>query len=287
LSAGSRPLLPGRAASSNHHARHDLRRPCCRDRSSERSVRRHHWRSACHWQSACLGRRALIADDRGPEGLTPHNHRMHRSCGARRQASIERQHHWRSPVMRDGGCKSSLLHRFQLRGKPRTVYKKLRAHKQEQDRWSCRHNSSLPGLPYENRSLLTRRRYLPHTRKTRGHTFSCLAAPSHLATTHAYIEHCLSTWNATTEYCYVLTEHAQARLVGMISVRVRDWSASLGYVLARSPWGQGIMPEAAQAVSDYILEQPAMYRVWAVYWPTLSRQRFRSFSVQFCPFISA
>jgi ribosomal-protein-alanine N-acetyltransferase len=24
------------------------------------------------------------------------------------------------------------------------------------------------------------------------------------------------------------------------------------------------MPEAAQAVSDYVLEQPAMYRVWAV-----------------------
>jgi [ribosomal protein S5]-alanine N-acetyltransferase len=85
-----------------------------------------------------------------------------------------------------------------------------------------------------------------------------------LATTHAYIEHCVSTWNANTEYCYVLTEHARATLVGMISVRVRDWSASLGYVLARSAWGQGIMPEAAQAVSDYVLEQPAMYRVWAV-----------------------
>jgi len=85
-----------------------------------------------------------------------------------------------------------------------------------------------------------------------------------LATTHAYIEHCLSSSNATTEYCYVLTERAQARLVGMISVRVRDWSASLGYVLARSAWGQGIMPEAAQAVSDYVLAQPAMYRVWAV-----------------------
>ena len=29
-----------------------------------------------------------------------------------------------------------------------------------------------------------------------------------LATTHAYIEHCVSTWNANTEYCYVLTERA-------------------------------------------------------------------------------
>jgi ribosomal-protein-alanine N-acetyltransferase len=85
-----------------------------------------------------------------------------------------------------------------------------------------------------------------------------------LATTHAFIERCESAWNTKTEYCYALTEHAQARLVGMISVRVRDWSASLGYVLARSAWGQGIMPEATQAVSDYLLAQPAMYRVWAV-----------------------
>jgi ribosomal-protein-alanine N-acetyltransferase len=85
-----------------------------------------------------------------------------------------------------------------------------------------------------------------------------------LATTQAYLEHCVATWQAHTEYCYVLTERAQARLVGMISVRVRDWSASLGYVLARSAWGQGIMPEAAQAVSDYVLAQPAMYRVWAM-----------------------
>jgi len=85
-----------------------------------------------------------------------------------------------------------------------------------------------------------------------------------LATTHAYLEHCVATWQVHTEYCYVLTERAQARLVGMISVRVRDWSASLGYVLARSAWGQGIMPEAAQAVSDYVLAQPAMYRVWAM-----------------------
>ena len=87
---------------------------------------------------------------------------------------------------------------------------------------------------------------------------------SNLATTQAYLEHCVAAWQAHTEYCYVLTERAQARLVGMISVRVRDWSASLGYVLARSAWGQGIMPEAAQAVSDYVLAQPAMYRVWAM-----------------------
>jgi [ribosomal protein S5]-alanine N-acetyltransferase len=34
-----------------------------------------------------------------------------------------------------------------------------------------------------------------------------------VATTHAFIERCVSAWNTKTEYCYALTEHAQARLV--------------------------------------------------------------------------
>ena len=85
-----------------------------------------------------------------------------------------------------------------------------------------------------------------------------------LATTHAYLEHCVAAWNATTEYCYVLTERAHATLLGMISLRVHDWSASLGYVLARSAWGQGMMSEAAQALTEFALQQSAMYRVWAV-----------------------
>jgi ribosomal-protein-alanine N-acetyltransferase len=85
-----------------------------------------------------------------------------------------------------------------------------------------------------------------------------------LATTETYIERCLSGWKANTEYCYAITERANATLLGMISLRVRDWSASLGYVLARSAWGQGIMPEAAQALTEFVLQQSAMYRVWAV-----------------------
>jgi RimJ/RimL family protein N-acetyltransferase len=35
-------------------------------------------------------------------------------------------------------------------------------------------------------------------------------------------------------------------------------------VLARADWGQGLMPEAAQAVVDWALAQPEVGRVWAV-----------------------
>jgi hypothetical protein len=42
-------LAQCRAAWRNDHARHGRRRPCRRDRSSERSVRRHHWCVFTKW----------------------------------------------------------------------------------------------------------------------------------------------------------------------------------------------------------------------------------------------
>src|SRR5262249_10272679 len=60
LRPGSRPPHPGRTAWRNDHARH-ICCPCSHARSSDRSRRRHHRRSACHWPPACFGRCALIA----------------------------------------------------------------------------------------------------------------------------------------------------------------------------------------------------------------------------------
>lgn len=85
-----------------------------------------------------------------------------------------------------------------------------------------------------------------------------------VATTEVFISRCLEGWREGSEYTYVVTNRASAALLGMISLRVSGWSASLGYVLARHAWGQGIMPEAASAVITHVLEQPTMFRVWAV-----------------------
>jgi [ribosomal protein S5]-alanine N-acetyltransferase len=35
-------------------------------------------------------------------------------------------------------------------------------------------------------------------------------------------------------------------------------------VLARDHWGQGIMPEALQAVVDLFWSDPAVFRIWAI-----------------------
>ncbi|MDP9309700.1 MAG: GNAT family N-acetyltransferase, partial [Chloroflexota bacterium] len=42
------------------------------------------------------------------------------------------------------------------------------------------------------------------------------------------------------------------------------FSVSLGYVLMRAAWGQGLMPEATAAVMNWALAQPEIFRVWAL-----------------------
>jgi [ribosomal protein S5]-alanine N-acetyltransferase len=39
---------------------------------------------------------------------------------------------------------------------------------------------------------------------------------------------------------------------------------AVGYVLARSAWGKGYVPEALRAVIDVLWTRPEIYRVWAV-----------------------
>jgi len=50
----------------------------------------------------------------------------------------------------------------------------------------------------------------------------------------------------------------------MIELRPSGHRAEIGYVLGRPWWGQGFMTEAARAVVEWGLAQPAMFRVWAV-----------------------
>lgn len=89
--------------------------------------------------------------------------------------------------------------------------------------------------------------------------------PHHdLSDTRAFLERCLSAWQQGAEFTYVLADLQTSALLGMLSLRIAGWSASLGYVLRRSAWGRGLIPEAASAVTDWALEQPQIYRVWAI-----------------------
>ncbi len=81
--------------------------------------------------------------------------------------------------------------------------------------------------------------------------------------TDEFIDRCISVWTDHSAFPYVLICKENARLIGMIEIRINKYKADLGYVLARPEWGKGYMPEAVQALTNWALGQHEIYRVWA------------------------
>ncbi|WNZ43605.1 GNAT family N-acetyltransferase [Leptolyngbya boryana CZ1] len=81
--------------------------------------------------------------------------------------------------------------------------------------------------------------------------------------TDEFIERCISVWANHSAFPYVLICKKNAQLIGMIEIRINQHKADVGYVLARSEWGKGYVPEAMQALTNWALDQDEIYRVWA------------------------
>ena len=65
---------------------------------------------------------------------------------------------------------------------------------------------------------------------------------------------------------YAITRRDNRRLIGAFDLRcdaAGHW-IDFGYVLGRAHWRQGYMSEALTHVVGWALEQPAIYRTWAV-----------------------
>jgi RimJ/RimL family protein N-acetyltransferase len=62
----------------------------------------------------------------------------------------------------------------------------------------------------------------------------------------------------------VLLRKQDEQLIGMAQIQIDRFKANIGYVLARSEWGKGYMPEAAKALLDWAMNRREIYRVWAV-----------------------
>jgi [ribosomal protein S5]-alanine N-acetyltransferase len=82
--------------------------------------------------------------------------------------------------------------------------------------------------------------------------------------TDEFIDRCISVWANNSAFPYVLICKEDAQLIGMIEIRINQYKADLGYVLAKSEWGKGYMTEAMQALTDWALGQDEIYRVWAI-----------------------
>ena len=83
------------------------------------------------------------------------------------------------------------------------------------------------------------------------------------AATREFIESCVEAWASGVRLAYVITEHNSDAAIGMLEARVQSTSVDLGYVLARSHWGQGFMPEAIDSLAAAALATPTFFRVQA------------------------
>jgi RimJ/RimL family protein N-acetyltransferase len=85
-----------------------------------------------------------------------------------------------------------------------------------------------------------------------------------LAETRKVIGNAMAGWSGGTRFSWVITRVEDGSVLGMLSVRVEGHMAVVGYVLARSAWGNGYMPEAVRGIIEMLWARPAMFRIWAV-----------------------
>jgi RimJ/RimL family protein N-acetyltransferase len=82
--------------------------------------------------------------------------------------------------------------------------------------------------------------------------------------TQEFIASCGEQWKTGTRLPYVITELQSNVAIGMLEARAQGTTVDIGYVLARSHWGKGFMPEAIQALTGVALQSPRVFRVQAI-----------------------
>ena len=83
------------------------------------------------------------------------------------------------------------------------------------------------------------------------------------AVTREFIDRCIEVWNVGDRLPYVITEREANVAIGMLEARMLGTAVDIGYVLARSHWGKGFMPEAIESLANAALASPEIFRVQA------------------------
>lgn len=81
--------------------------------------------------------------------------------------------------------------------------------------------------------------------------------------TQEFIASCIEAWKSGTRFAYVITKRDSSQAIGMIEARLLGATVDIGYVIAQSHWGEGLMPEAIAAIAADALANPAFFRVQA------------------------
>jgi len=81
--------------------------------------------------------------------------------------------------------------------------------------------------------------------------------------TYRVVELMLKLWDEGKDYSYVITLKNSDSAIGMIAMHPEGFKVAIGYVLARGYWNKGYITEAALTVTNWLLKQPDIYRVFA------------------------
>jgi [ribosomal protein S5]-alanine N-acetyltransferase len=84
-----------------------------------------------------------------------------------------------------------------------------------------------------------------------------------LSETSAFLASCVASWEERTRLPYVLTLAEADTAIGMLEARPKSHIVDVGYVLARSYWGRGLVPEALSELASACLSLPEVFRVQA------------------------
>jgi [ribosomal protein S5]-alanine N-acetyltransferase len=81
--------------------------------------------------------------------------------------------------------------------------------------------------------------------------------------TYGIVDRMLKYWEDGSAYSFAITVKDADSVIGMIAMHPDDFKVEIGYVLVRLYWGKGIVTEAARAITNWLLDQPDIYRVFA------------------------
>ena len=85
-----------------------------------------------------------------------------------------------------------------------------------------------------------------------------------LETVEEFINDRIQKIETGEDFTWAITLQGQDHVIGMIGALVRDHKVDIGYVLAREYCNRGYMTEAISSIASWMLDQPSIFRVWAV-----------------------
>ena len=97
--------------------------------------------------------------------------------------------------------------------------------------------------------------------------FMTFARHRKLAESVAFARRCAACWSAGSAFPWTIVRKSHNDLAGVIELRLAPPKADFGYILREAFWSAGFASEAATAIVDWVLAQPAIHRVWATCHP--------------------